>query len=47
MTENSMTELLTVFPELKEEKQWITGDVRVGRGNERWLNMILRKSNIQ
>ena len=46
MTENSMAELLTAFPELKVEKQWITGDVRVGRGDERWLNLILRKSNI-
>jgi SAM-dependent methyltransferase len=43
MTEESMSELLTHIPELKVEKQWITGDVREGRGNERWLNMILRK----
>lgn len=43
MTENSMKEMLADFPELEVEKQWITGDVRDGRGNERWLNMILRK----
>ena len=43
MTEESMSELLTYIPELKVEKQWITGDVREGRGDERWLNMILRK----
>ena len=43
MTEDLMAELLTDFPELKVEKQWITGDVRAGRGEERWLNMILRK----
>lgn len=43
MTEESMAEILADFPEFKVEKQWITGDVRVGRGNERWLNMILRK----
>lgn len=43
MTEASMAELLAAFPELKVEKQWITGDVRAGRGDERWLNMILRK----
>ena len=43
MTENSMAELLADFPELKVEKQWITGDVRAGRGDERWLNTILRK----
>lgn len=43
MTEISMKELLANFPELEVEKQWITGDVRAGRGDERWLNMILRK----
>lgn len=43
MTEMSMKELLIDFPELKVEKQWITGDVRLGRGDERWINMILRK----
>lgn len=43
MTEESMAELLVGFPELRVEKQWITGDVRDGRGDERWLNMILRK----
>ena len=43
MAEASMAELLVDFPEFTIEKQWITGDVRVGRGDERWLNMILRK----
>ena len=43
MTEESMAELLVDFPELRVEKQWITGDVRADRGDERWLNMILRK----
>ena len=43
MTEETMEELLIHVPELKIEKQWITGDVRAGRGDERWLNTILRK----
>ena len=43
MTEISMKELLAAFPELVVEKQWVTDDVRAGRGDERWLNMILRK----
>ena len=43
MTEETMEELLTHVPGLEIEKQWITGDVRAGRGDERWLNMILRK----
>ena len=43
MTEDSMAQLLEMISELRIEKQWITGDVRAGRGDERWLNMILRK----
>lgn len=43
MTEVLIAELLLDIPELKFEKQWITGDVRVGREGEQWLNMILRK----
>ena len=43
MTEISMAKLLENIQELKVEKQWITGDIRHGRGDERWLNMILRK----
>ena len=31
MTEESMAKLLVGFPEFTVEKQWITGDVRVGR----------------
>ena len=29
--------------ELEVEEQWITSDVRPGRGEEKWLNLILRK----
>lgn len=43
MTEKSLEELLADIPELKVEMKWITGDVRDGRGDERWLNVILRK----
>lgn len=43
MTENSMKELLANFPELNVEKMWVTSDVRSGRGDEKWLNIILRK----
>ena len=28
---------------LKIEEQWITGDVRPGRGEEKWLNLLLQK----
>ena len=30
-------------PELQMEEYWITGDVRTGRSEEKWLNLILRK----
>ena len=46
MTEDKMENLLNSFPEIKIEKQWITGDVREGRGDERWLNILLRKTDI-
>ena len=39
-------EYLQRVPELQIEEYWITGDVRPGRGEEKWLNLILRKSDI-
>ena len=43
LTEEAVKELIKTVPELKIEKIWITNDVRNGRGDERWLNVILRK----
>lgn len=43
MTEETFKELLVKSPELKIEDVTITADVRPGRGEERWLNLILRK----
>ena len=31
---------------LQIEKMWITGAVREGRGDERWLDILLRKADI-
>ena len=42
-TEEAFIEVIKEFPELKIEELWITGDVRIGKGEERWLNIILRK----
>ena len=42
-TEDSFKEFITEIPELTIEDYWITGDVRPGRGDERWLNLILCK----
>ena len=43
MTEESFSELLEKIPALTIEEQWITSDVRPGKGEEKWLNLILRK----
>lgn len=43
MTEDSFAKLIANVENLKVEEQWITADVRLQRGNEKWLNLILRK----
>lgn len=43
MKEEAFKELLTNTPELAIEDLTITTDVRPGREEERWLNVILRK----
>lgn len=45
-TPETFAEYMQVVPELQIEEYWITGDVRPGRGEEKWLNLILRKSDI-
>lgn len=42
-TEETFQEFVSDVNEIKIEESWITGDVRPGRGDERWLNLILRK----
>ena len=43
MTEAKMAGLLERISVYDVEEMWVTFDVRPGRGDERWLNMILRK----
>lgn len=43
MTETTFEKLLQKIPEMKIEEQWMTSDVRPERGEEKWLNLILRK----
>ena len=43
-TEDSFASLLEQVPALREEDHWVSSDVRPGRGDEKWLNLILRKS---
>lgn len=44
MNEESFSALLNGIPELSVEKQYITEDVRPGRGTEKWLNVFLKKN---
>ncbi len=44
LTEGSFEALLQEIGGLEIDKEWITSDVRPGRGEEKWLNLILRKS---
>ncbi len=43
LTEERLQNLLKQVSGLSIEEVWITGDVREGRGEEQWLNVILRK----
>ena len=43
MNEDIFSKLLAKSCSLKIEKQWTTSDVRPGRDEEKWLNLILRK----
>lgn len=43
-TEKTFQKVIENVPELMIEKRWITSDVRPGRGEEKWLNLILRKN---
>ena len=43
-TEESFREFLTDFHEFRMTDQWITSDVRPNRGEERWLNVLLRRT---
>ena len=42
-TEDTFDKFIKVIPELTIEEEWITSDVRPGRGEEKWINLILRK----
>ena len=44
-TEEMFEEFARQISGLQIEKIWITEDVREGRGDERWLNILLRKED--
>ena len=43
MTETTFADLLQRVVGLEVEEQWVASDVRPGRSEEKWLNLILRK----
>lgn len=43
MTEESFSKMLNLTEGLREKEQWVSFDVRPGRGKEQWLNTILQK----
>lgn len=43
MTEEKFADFISEIDALEVEEQWTTSDVRPGRGEEKWLNLILRK----
>lgn len=44
-TLDSFQEFVSDIEGLHVDESWITGDVRPGRGKEKWLNIILQKTN--
>jgi 2-polyprenyl-3-methyl-5-hydroxy-6-metoxy-1,4-benzoquinol methylase len=45
-TEETFAKFMQGIEGVLVEEQWITSDVRPGRGEEKWLNLILRKNGI-
>jgi SAM-dependent methyltransferase len=43
MTEDNLEKLLQEVGGIEIEELWVTSDVRPGRGEEKWLNLFLRK----
>lgn len=43
-TEDTFRDFVADITEIQIEEVWITGDVRQGRNEEKWLNLIIRKN---
>lgn len=43
MTEETFADFINNIDGINTEEYWISSDVRPGRGEEKWLNLILRK----
>ena len=42
--EDTFRDFVADITEIQIEEVWITGDVRQGRNEEKWLNLIIRKN---
>ena len=42
--EDTFRDFIVDIAEIQIEEVWITGDVRQGRNEEKWLNLIMRKN---
>lgn len=42
-TEKTFREFISIIPEIIITEEWVSEDVRPDRGDEKWLNLILRK----
>ena len=45
-TQEDFSEFLKNIPVLSVAEYWVTSDVRPGRGDERWLNIVLQRTMI-
>jgi len=45
LTGVNFEDILHNIPTLTIDKMWVTADVRAGRGDEQWLNLILKKQD--
>ena len=45
-TEETFQQFMQIFNEVSIKETWISVDVRPGRGDEKWLNVIMQRSAI-
>ena len=45
-TDKTFEIFIEQFPKITIKEEWISADVRLDRGDEKWLNLILQKSDI-
>ncbi len=46
MTESKFRRIMSSIPSLTLEESWVSSDVKPGRENDKWLNLILKKHSV-